>query len=442
MVVAIVALAGLVASVASAGGGGPKTKRVSVKANGSEVPGANSEYASMSASGRLIVFETDAKFVGKDDANDFDIYLYNRRTKRQKLISVKSNGSDGTNVGAAAADISPNGRYVCFGVDGALVDRDDNGLHDVYRHDRKTGKTILISQTNDEQLLDGLDDDSELCGVANNGIVAWESMGAFVDDDTNGDLDVFVRNPGNGTTKRATLDYQDNQLDGGGDIGKDSLVAISADGKRVAFETFAVATAEPDTAFNINGFDSDVFVRNLGNGTTSRVSLRSNGQEALSFDNANSRRASMSADGRYVAFWSDAPFTGTDNNSGQDIYVRDRKRGKTFRATVKSNGDEVPNADIQWFEIAASGRYLAFDTFSNFGGGPDPTNLRDVYRRDFENKKTTLVSLKANGGRGDGNQLPFVSDNGKWVVWQTMDPMTGQPDDGMDWDVFLRGPLR
>jgi Tol biopolymer transport system component len=267
-------------------------------------------------------------------------------------------------------------------------------------------------------------------------------LGAFVDDDTNGNLDIFVRNPGNGTTTRATLDYQDNQLDGGGEIGKDSLVSITADGRRVAFQSFDVATAEPDTAFNINGFDTDVFVRNLANGTTSRVSLRSNGEEALSFDNANSRRPSMSADGRYVAFWSDAPFTGVDDNNGADIYIRDRKRGKTFRATVKSNGDEVPNADIQWFEISASGRYVAFDTFSNFGGGPDMNNWRDVYRRDLEEKKTTLVSLKANGDRADGNQLPDVSANGKWVVFQTMDAMTGQPDDGFDWDVFLRGPIR
>lgn len=442
LTVGLVLTAALAGTALSANKPKPKTTRISVKANGKEVPGGNSEYAAISANGRLVSFETSAKLVGKDDAMDFDVYVYNRVTKRNTLISVRSNGQDGTDVDCADSDISPSGRYVSFGCDDPLVGGDQNGIPDVYRHDRKTGKTILISLKGDETQLAGVNDESELSGVANNGVVAFESMGAFVNDDTNGDTDIFVRNPAKGTTKRATLDYQDNELASGGDAGKDSKLAISGEnGRFVAFESSEVATADSDYGF---AMDSDVFLRDMKEGTTERVSLKSNEEEADDNDNASSRMPSISASGRYVAFQSAAPFVaGDDMPFTYDIYVRDRKNGRTFWATLKSNGEAATPAGLsnQYEELSANGRYLVWDTGANYGGGPDPVDGRDVYRRDLENEKTKLVSVTFKGLRGDDNQIADVSNSG-WVPFQSMDKLTPGADDGVDWDVFLRGPLR
>jgi hypothetical protein len=429
------------AATASSAFAKTKTVRVALKPNGHEVPNNNAEYIAASSDGRFWAFESTGKLSPKDHDNGHDVYVYDRKKRKNTLVSVKSNGNEG-NADCAAADISPNARYVSFSCEGELAGNDQNDRADIYRHDRKTGKTILISVKSDGSQVNGIDDDSIISGVADNGVVAWESHGAFVNDDTNDSWDVFVRNPKAGTTKRASLDSDGNQLPNGvNSLGptKQSKVPISASGRTVAFVTDDKATSDTDYA---NAVDSDVFIRNLGNNTTQRVSLKQNGEEADPNNNANSRTPSISADGRYVAFQAspDASFVAADANNGYDVYVKDRKTGKITLASAKSNGSAVPNADAQFPEISPNGRFVAWDGFADFGGPADPANGRDVYRHDMNSGKTVLVSATFKGLRGDDNQLPDPSSNG-WVGFQSLDQLTPAGDDGMDWDVFLRGPL-
>ena len=56
-------------------------------------------------------------------------------------------------------------------------------------------------------------------------------------------------------------------------------------------------------------------------------------------------------------------------------------------------------------------------------------------------EKTKLVSVTLNGLHGIDNQIPDLSNSG-WVGFQSMDKLTPKADDGMDWDVFLRGKIR
>ncbi|MDX6586566.1 MAG: hypothetical protein QOI31_1039 [Solirubrobacterales bacterium] len=439
---ATLAVALLVASSAGAGGGGPNTIRMSVKANGNEVAGAAADYTSISGGGRYTVYESFAKLVGKDDDMAFDVYLYDREQDKNELVSVDSSG-DPRDAECAAADISPNGRYVSFGCGGELSNDDNTaGTEDVYRRDLETGKTILISLTDSDNQLSGVDDDSEISGVANNGLVAWQSYGAFVPGDSNTAYDTFVRNPKKDTTVRASVGSADQQLPNGvGSLNtdKDSKIPISGDGRYVAFSSPDTATGDPDFGFMV---DTDVFVRDLKKGKTVRASLKSNGDEADPNDNANSRTPSISEDGRYVAFAADgfAKFVPDDDNDDIDIYVRDVKKKKTFRVSVKSNGKEpaVSGLAPAFPEISANGRYVVWDTqwnYANNGG-----NLRNVYRRDIKSKKTILVSRASNGDVKDTNQLADVA-NKDWVAFSSMAKNTNAADDGNDFDVFLRGPL-
>lgn len=439
---AALALALMIAATADAGGGGANTIRMSVKANGNEVAGASADYTSISGGGRYVVYESFAKLVGKDNDTAYDVYLYDRKQNKNKLVSVDSSG-DPRDAECAAADISPNGRYISFGCAGELSNDDNNGnTEDVYRHDLDTGKTILVSLTDSDNQLSGIDDDSEISGVSNNGLVAWQSYGAFVPGDSNTAYDTFVRNPKKKTTVRASVGSADEQLPNGvGSLNtdKDSKIPISGDGRYVAFSSPDTATADPDFGFAV---DTDVFVRDLKKGKTVRASLKSNGDEADPNDNANSRTPSISENGRYVAFAADgfAKFVPDDDNNSIDIYVRDVKKKKTFRVSVKSNGDEPPVSGLApaFPEISANGRYVVWDTQWNFAGNSG--NLRSVYRRDIKSKKTILVSRAQNGDVNDTNQLADVA-NSAWVAFSSMAKNTNTADDGNDFDVFLRGPL-
>ena len=220
---------------------------------------------------------------------------------------------------------------------------------------------------------------------------------------------------------------------------KDSKISIAGNGRYVAFSSPNQATDDPDFGMAV---DTDIFVRDLKEGKTIRASLKSNGDEADPNDNVNSTTPSISADGRFVAFRTDdfTNFVPDDNNNAADIYVRDTKKKKTFRVSVKSNGEEpdVSGLAPAFPEISGDGRYVVWDTQWNYA--KNPSNMRSVYRHDLKTKKTILVSIAQNGDVNDTNQLADPA-NSNWVAFTSMAKNTNADDDGNDFDIFLRGPL-
>src|SRR3954453_11951178 len=98
--------------------------------------------------------------------------------------------------------------------------------------------------------------------------------------------------------------------------GRNGVALISRDGKRVAFESAATNLADGDT----NGA-VDVFVRDLGTGTTSRASLGPLGRQA----GRGSSLAALSHEGRYLAFLTSANLLGLPGLSAANLYVRPRR---------------------------------------------------------------------------------------------------------------------
>lgn len=191
--------------------------------------------------------------------------------------------------------------------------------------------------------------------------------------------------------------------------GFSDLPAVSADGRYVAFGSFASNLVAGDT----NGA-GDVFVRDRQTGTTARVSVADDG--AQSDDLSNS--PSISADGRYAAFYSVAGDLIPGGRRGfGDIYVRDRQLGRTLQVNLSSAG--VP-ADAGSFypSISGDGRYVAFNSAAaNLvpgGGGGVP----QVYVRDLQMGTTTLVSAADDGLPGDGGSTnPVISGDGRYVAF-------------------------
>jgi hypothetical protein len=166
-------------------------------------------------------------------------------------------------VGGAGGVGMGGGRFVAFLSFAAnLVDDDTNGTSDVFVHDRMSGTTTRVSVNSAGAQGDSRSDDRPAIS-ADGRFVAFASLATnLVDDDTNGSYDVFVHDRMTGTTTRVSVNSAGAQGDGAS-----TGPAISADGRFVAFSSFATNLVDDDT----NG-TSDVFVHDRITGTTSRVS--------------------------------------------------------------------------------------------------------------------------------------------------------------------------
>jgi Tol biopolymer transport system component len=197
--------------------------------------------------------------------------------------------------------------------------------------------------------------------------------------------------------------------------------AISADGRFVAFSSYAdnlagVVPGGEDDEYVDQNFSSDIFVRDIEAQTTVRVSVATDGEEAES----DSYGPSISADGRYIAFTSDADnLDPADGNGSSDLYVHDRIAQTTKRVSIW--GQDLETDFGAWDGvISADGKFVAFSTDTDLAPG-DNNDSEDVYLRDLDRNVTKRVSPFVLGGAlpaisGDGHYVAFVDVNGlPWV---------------------------
>jgi Tol biopolymer transport system component len=209
---------------------------------------------------------------------------------------------------------------------------------------------------------------------------------------------------------------------------------ISADGRFVAFASDATNLVPGDT----NGA-LDIFVRDRLNGTTERVSVDSGGAEG----NAGSYGPSISADGRYVAYASDATnLVPGDTNGFTDVFVHDRQSGTTARVSVDSGGAQG-NKFSDWPSISADGRYVAFESdASNLVPG-DTNGVSDVFVRAWQSNYTEIMSVGSSAALGDGDSFtPSISADGSYVAFQSYATNLVSGDTNHFGDFFVRSRSR
>jgi Tol biopolymer transport system component len=255
----------------------------------------------------------------------------------------------------------------------------------------------------------------------------------LVPGDTNGFEDVFLRDRRTGSTTRISVSSSGAQANG------DSFFppAISADDRFVAFTSRATNLVRGDT-----NDSEDVFVRNLQTGTTSRVSVPSTGGEAI----GPSFSPSLSADGRYVAFFSIAGnLVPGDNNDLTDTFVRDREAMTTTLISVSTldaqgNGDS-PDPNSGGPAITSDGRFVAFSSHASNLVRGDTNGVPDMFVRDRQNSTTSRVSVSSSELQGDGTsgfEAPALGSNGRYVAFTSAatNLVTGDTNGGVD--VFVR----
>jgi Tol biopolymer transport system component len=392
------------------------TERVSVSSAG-EQGNSDSGYPAISADGRYVAFKSAASNLVPGDTNGtWDIFVQDRLTGVTERVSVSTAGDEGNDYSDCPA-ISADGRYVAFVSSASnLVAGDTNGASDIFVHDRLTGVTerVSVSTAGDEG-----NDESDYPAISDDGrYVAFDSNASNLGpDDTNSSWDVFVHDRLTGATERVSVSSTGEQ---GNDFSY--YAAISADGRYIAFASDASNLVAGDT----NGRE-DVFVHDVLTDATERASVSTAGEEA----NGTSTGAAISADGRYVGFLSSASnLVSGDTNGEWDIFVHDGLTGVTERVSVSSTGEEGNTGSENPSSTSADGRYVAFPSnASNLV--PDDTNgTTDVFVHDRLTGASERVSVsaageEANGGSGgaaisaDGRCVAFASEASNLVLGDT-----------------------
>jgi Tol biopolymer transport system component len=261
---------------------------------------------------------------------------------------------------------------------------------------------------------------------ANGKYVAFTSDAAnLVPGDQNKGRDVFVRDLSRGLTRLATLDTAGEQ-DNAGRAWADGL---SEDGRYVIFTGEASNLVPGDT----NG-GSDVFVRDLRYGITTRASLTSDGAQIRD----RSVGHAISGDGRYVAFttYCGCVVAGDTFRDTNDIYVRDLKKGVT-RLVSTALGGAKANESSDSAAISTNGRYVAFTSLASNLVPGDTNGAIDVFRHDLETGETIRVSLGPGGRQGVGGQTAYgstgdtpevsMSSDGRYVAFTSSAPLVDGP---------------
>ncbi len=298
----------------------------------------------------------------------------------------------------------------------------------VYARDRISGALRLVSAPPDGLPADGPSGEP---AIADNGnVVAWTSTATnLVPEDTNGVADVFARGGDAPPVLVSTA------ADGGQSNGASGQPTLSRDGRYVAFTSSASNLV---VGGDTNGV-RDVFVRDLVTGLTGRMSVDASGRQA----NGPSANPTLSGNGRVISFTSRANnLVPEDTNGVDDVFVRIPTAGVTARASVRTGGEEqnraVGGPFPQVSSLSDDGRFVAFDSDATNLVRRDVNRHTDVFIRDRTRATTVLASLSSANVQGDSDSFfPTVSGDGSHVAFSSLAGNLA-PDDAPREDAMLR----
>jgi len=324
-------------------------------------------------------------------------------------LSVNPSGEQGDGPSGMPA-MSASGNVVAFQSDATnLVSDDTNGVRDVFVVDELTGSIERVSVSSAGAQGNAASAAPAIARDAENA-VAFESEATNLVKgltDSNGGLDVFLRDLVADETIAISVTPE-----GRTGNGPSRFAAISADGMTVAFQSDASDLVAGDT----NGM-SDIFVRDLASGGTTRVSVSSAGVQG----NEGSFDPAISADGRYVAFHTFTDnFVDTDRNGVEDVYVHDTMTGETWLASRDDDGDSGNGGSCCPSFGGENGRWLVFQSSASDLVDGDTNGYADIFVHDLETGATILASLTADGGQPrDDSRSGRITPDGRFVIFES-----------------------
>jgi len=373
-----------------------------------------SVWPSLSADGRFVAFASYATNLVPNDTNGLlDVFVRDRSAGTTEIVSVSTSGDQGNDEPYYPC-ISSDGRFVAFASRATnLVADDTNGFTDIFVHDRLTGTTERVSVSSDGQQADASVASPSISGDGR--FVAFASPATnLVANDTNGLLDIFVRDRSAGTTEIVSVSTSGEQGNG-----VSSYPCISSDGRFVAFTSEASNLVPEDT----KGF-RDVFVHDRQTRQTSRVSVASDGSEA----NGSSYGPAVSGNGRYVAFWSGATNLAEHSSGWVSLLLVDRATGRALKVS-----ERYLYAPWGWnFALSADGRHVAQDGYWETGYPPEqPVPHWSIVVHDIEHGRWLFQEC-------EGANSPALSSDARYVAFS--EGLPGVTSDVVIWDTTDRTP--
>jgi Tol biopolymer transport system component len=429
-------LAGALA-IPAAAASPPTTTRVSVSTAGDQAD-RDSYAAAISADGRYVVLNSIARNLVPGDTNDAsDVFVHNRGTGQTTRISVSTGGRQANGASDSAA-MSANRRYIVFASTASnLVEGDTNHASDVFLHDQASGVTTRVSVSGRGRQANG---PSFMPEISSDGrYLAFQSFASnLVRGDTNGLTDVFVRDLATSKTTRVSLTSRGRQARCNIGACESTEPVLSAHGRYVAFQSSATNLVPHDT--NRLG---DVFVRDRRTGKTTRVSVDSRGRQGGGDRTNNGSNApAISANGRYVVFHSaDSNLVRGDTNRVFDIFVHDRRTHRTTRISVGSSGAQANQESLGAASVSSDGRYVAFTSLASNLVAGDANEITDVFLRDLRAGTTTLASLGQAGNQGDDASSATgvaFSANDRYLAFSSWAANLVEGDTNIVADAFVR----
>jgi len=401
--------------------------RLSVGASGAEPNGTSSAaFNGWSGDRSLFVFSSNASNMVSGDTNGVsDIFVRDMETGVVTRVNLGIGGAE-ANAASTAPAVSVTGRYIGFNSTASnLVANDTNGLADVFMLDTLTGALtrLNVSSTGAEAV----------GGTSGGGSVSGDGRWAaiqssatnLVANDTNGVADIFLRNNMTGEITRVNTDAAGTQANG-----SSFMVDFSGDGRYLCFGSDATNLVAGDT----NGV-TDFFLKDLQTGAIQRVTVDSNGVEANAAPQVS---GTMSSDGRYIAYASVATnLVANDTNAQMDVFVRDTVLGTTRRVSVDALGAQGNNASAR-ASMSDDGRFVAFTSGATNLVAGDTNGFNDVFIYDMITGAPTRINVAADGTQANGNaNLAQLSSDGRYVSYASDATNLGSSDTNGLSDVYM-----
>ncbi|MFO0806989.1 MAG: hypothetical protein U0746_00015 [Gemmataceae bacterium] len=390
----------------------------SAQANGA----SGGEAIGISSRGQMISFASQASNLVPGDTNGLrDAFVRDRgngagvSTRRVSigLGGVQPNGSvtpDG------AVLISADGRIVAYGSTATnLVAGDSNGVADLFAFEQPLGRTERITMSSGGAQADR-GAASRVLGLSADGrfVLFASDASNLVGGDTNGAIDVFVRDRQGERTERINLSGSGAQANRGGPASG----GISADGRIVVFSSTATNLTPDDRSG-----DEDVFVRDRKLGTTRLVSRGLSGASD----------AAVSGSGRFIAFKA--------RSAGRyAIFLLDRSTGGLIQVS-RGLGGTTENGDSSHPVVSRDGRFVAFVSAATNLVAGDTSGASDVFAWDRVTGHMTRVSVSGAGAQANAaSGVPAISPSAEYIAFVSRaSNLVGSDTNGAA-DVFVRYP--
>ncbi|MFC3077723.1 Ig-like domain-containing protein [Phenylobacterium terrae] len=341
-----------------------------------------------------------------DATSSPDVFLKDLLTGELALVSKTAAGVQSSHA-AFGGGVSGDGRYVVFTTSGNTFDPTDANVHeDVYRKDMATGEVVRVSTAFDGAF------GSQTTGASTSPLISADGRFVFFTSSAynidGGPLDffqdVFRKDMVTGEVARVSRTADGAYLDGAS-----VLESISSDGRYASFISFSTNLVPGDT----NG-QTDAFRKDLVTGEVIRISTSQAGVEA----NGESAGTDLSSDGRYAVFFSGASnLVEGDTNGQHDVFWKDLATGQLRRVSEAADGTQANGASF-WASVSADGRYVTFvSDASNLVAG-DTNGQRDVFWKDLHTGEILRINVGPGGVQSNAlTGAPQTIDGQHIVFW-------------------------